>query len=250
MKELLLPSFANKTELTTGIDSLEHCLDQDHFLNFNKEISYHYNSMGYRDAEWPADLSNQIWCVGDSFTVGLGQPFEEIWPQIIQQQIDQRTINVSMNGASNDWIARRSNFILNNFKPKAVLILWSYLHRRENNNTDLTDEERAQHYDPEDCHDLLNFEKNLHSIMKTDTAQCTVHSFIPNAHTVESLYYYNFVRSWEPNLKKDLLESILEINDCNFFHSVVPIDKARDFHHYGLETSKIVAKNYIGKIFP
>jgi len=61
----------------TGMDTLELCLNKEYFKSYTKQISYRYNSKGFRDDEWPEDLSDVIWCVGDSFTVGIGQPFEE-----------------------------------------------------------------------------------------------------------------------------------------------------------------------------
>ena len=38
---------------TSGSDSPEECLSKDHFLNYTKDISYNYNSRGFRDNEWP-----------------------------------------------------------------------------------------------------------------------------------------------------------------------------------------------------
>jgi hypothetical protein len=78
----------------SGMDTLEKCLDKDHYLSYTKDISYRYNSRGFRDHEWPEDLSDVIWCVGDSFTVGIGQPFEETWPNILQKQIGMRCLNL------------------------------------------------------------------------------------------------------------------------------------------------------------
>ena len=69
----------------TGLDTYESCFDKEHFKNYSKKISYEYNSKGFRDVEWPTDLSDCIWCIGDSFTEGLGQPFEETWPQVLQK---------------------------------------------------------------------------------------------------------------------------------------------------------------------
>ena len=69
----------------TGLDTYELCIDKQHFENYNKKISYKYNSKGFRDVEWPLDFSNWICCIGDSYTEGLGQPFEETWPQMLQK---------------------------------------------------------------------------------------------------------------------------------------------------------------------
>lgn len=134
LPDFVLSSRANQCWHTSGLDSLEHCLDPKHFKKYPHAVTYQYNSRGFRDCEWPSDqeqLQNAIWCVGDSFTVGIGSPIEHCWPRILQQQFGTRTINVSMDGASNDWIARKSVAILQQIQPSALIIHWSYLHRRE-----------------------------------------------------------------------------------------------------------------------
>jgi hypothetical protein len=244
-KNLMLSSFAGKFELTSGLDSLEHCLNPGHFLDCKKDISYQYNSMGYRDAEWPEDITNTIWCLGDSFTVGLGQPFNEIWPQALQTALAERTINVSMNGASNDWIARQAEFILKNFKPKAILIHWSYFHRREHPDTSKTDEDRIMHYDENDCDDLTNFEKNLTKVLDADVNSCTIHSFVPRANGTDYLKYYKHSRSWEPNLEDISQYTLLEKTNSKFFTTIEQTDRARDFLHYGIDTAKKISDSYI-----
>ena len=60
LSSLRLKRYTNKFETTSGLDSLEHCLSKTHFLNFPREISYQYNKWGYRDNDWPSDLTNQL----------------------------------------------------------------------------------------------------------------------------------------------------------------------------------------------
>lgn len=132
---MILPDFKlhsriNLIEKYTGIDTIELCLDDATFKNYPYDFVYQYNSRGFRDAEWPNDLKNSIWCIGDSYTVGLGAPIEHTWPYILQQQIS-RTINVSMDGASNQWISRKTVRLINEITPKIIVLQWSYIHRRE-----------------------------------------------------------------------------------------------------------------------
>lgn len=118
----------------SGLDSIQDCLDLAYFKNYPYSVNYQYNSRGYRDHEWPDtvdNLKNSIWCIGDSFTVGLGSPFNHIWPQVLQETTNIRTINISMDGASNNWIARHANYIINEINPRYVVIHWSFSHRRE-----------------------------------------------------------------------------------------------------------------------
>ena len=130
----VLPSRANQHWAESGIDSLGNCLNRRHFLNYAHNVDYQYNSRGFRDADWPntiTALENAIWCVGDSFTVGLGSPVEHTWPYILQQQTGRRCINLSMDGASNQWIARKIQELAQEVVPKNVIIHWSYINRRE-----------------------------------------------------------------------------------------------------------------------
>lgn len=133
---MILPSFllrftANQKFKESGIDSLEFCIDSAHWLSYPYAVEYNYNSRGYRDAEWPEDLDNVIWCFGDSFTAGIGVPFSHTWPQILSRLTERRTINVSIDGASNNWIARKLQELSREIQPQTVIIQWSFAHRRE-----------------------------------------------------------------------------------------------------------------------
>lgn len=131
LPNIFLPARSNLVEDCTGIDSLAMCQDIKHFKSYPHPVNYHYNSRGFRDAEWPDTLEDSIWCLGDSFTVGLGQPYDHIWPQVLQHRINTRTINVSLNGASNSWIARKAQEILQEIKSCTIIIHWSFLQRCE-----------------------------------------------------------------------------------------------------------------------
>ena len=255
--EIILTRLANKTCTEFGIDSVEQCWNRSHFKNYSKSVIYKFNQMGYRDEEWPKILNKNIWCVGDSFTVGLGQPLEETWPQLVQQRLGKRIINVSMNGASNDWIARRTQFILDNFDPSVIFIQWSYTHRREDKNTDLCDEDRANHFSKElelemellnglpkteqinriavlDKLDVDNCLQNIFSISNKNNVTI-VHSFVPeffNPQTNPQIEIYDVL------LKKNL----------KFFPAQEQIDFARDGFHYDVLTATKYAEQYVNLI--
>ena len=74
LSDFSVPSRINARWEYSGNDNPDQALDKKHFREFNYPVEYCYNSRGYRDQEWPADLSNAIWCIGDSFTVGIGSP--------------------------------------------------------------------------------------------------------------------------------------------------------------------------------
>lgn len=131
LPDLFLSTRASQQWNYTGIDSPEWARDKTHFKNYPHTISYCYNTRGFRDSEWPVDVGRAIWCLGDSFTAGVGSPLEHIWPQILQQRSGTRTINVSLDGASNQWIARKAQYILTVAQPQTIVIQWSYVSRRE-----------------------------------------------------------------------------------------------------------------------
>ena len=206
----------------SGIDSLESCLDRQHFLNYSKKITYEYNSKGFRDHEWPEDLSDAVWCVGDSFTVGLGQPYEETWPQILQKKIGKRCLNLGEDSCSNDTICSRVNEISKLYQPKLIVVMWSYMHRRRVDNLDV-------HFDKNDFglkNDIKNFLKNLNNLRK-----CTVkiiHTIIPKSLPENVL----------PENEEDTFDYILKKN--NYPKSLIKfqqLDYARDYHHFDIDTS-------------
>ena len=89
LPDFILPSRQNQVWDKSGIDSYEECKDKKHFKSYPYAVDYDYNSRGFRDSEWPEDidqLTHAIWCVGDSFTEGLGSPAEHAWPFLLQNQ--------------------------------------------------------------------------------------------------------------------------------------------------------------------
>ena len=133
---MILPTLQIKSQInncsgTSGIDCMEHCLHPEYYVQYPHAVDYQYNSRGFRDQEWPAELQNVIWCLGDSFTSGIGVPFPHIWPQVLERTLNQRCINISLDGASNNWIARQAQTLINEIAPSVLVIQWSFAHRRE-----------------------------------------------------------------------------------------------------------------------
>jgi hypothetical protein len=217
----------------SGIDSLELCNDRHHFLNYSKKITYEYNSKGFRDHEWPTDLNDVIWCIGDSFTVGVGQPFEETWPSLLQKNIGRRCLNLGEDGCSNDTISLRIKEIYKLYQPKLIIVMWSYLHRRRINGKDI-------YFDKKNfgrTEDLKNFNKNFTEV---NNLNCKIiNLLIPNTLAVDSK-----VNDFELTtyvLKKENFKD----NDIN----IIPqLDYARDYHHFDIKTSEYIVNLLIKKI--
>ena len=138
LPDFVLLSRVGLREKFTGMDSEEFCQDPRHFAQYSHEVEYTYNSRGFRDAEWPDNLAQAIWCFGDSYTVGIGSPQQHAWPAVLQRKTHTRCINVSLDGASNQWIARKIVALSQSLAPHCVVVHWSYIHRRESSASALT----------------------------------------------------------------------------------------------------------------
>lgn len=142
MPQSILPSFNLKT--TKNLESDYLYPDEPGVGKYNSKfphtVNYKFNSRGYRDSEWPgtvSELKSSVWCIGDSATMGIGSPWEHTWPQLLSKAWNQRTINISLIAASNDFIERKCIELLDQIEPEYIVICWSYLHRR-----DLTEQDK------------------------------------------------------------------------------------------------------------
>lgn len=177
----ILPTRANQTWQYSGIDSPDLCFDYQYFANYPWPVEYRFNSRGFRDDEWPQDLSQAVWCVGDSFTVGLGCPWDHTWPRVLAQKLDRRTINVSLDGASNDWMARKIIEISREIAPQWIVVQWSYTDRREHPDATLPDEERRIRRQPDatDRDSIINLKENINLVENSRGETQIIHSTIP-----------------------------------------------------------------------
>ena len=233
---MILPNFKleskiNQTYTILGIDCIEEARDKKHWLTYEKLVEYKFNSRGFRDIEWPEDLDNAVWCFGDSFTVGMGQPYTEIWPQLLQQQTSTRTINISLNGASNDWIARKVIELLEYLTPTAVCIQWSYLHRRESRFSNLSDEARSVHYNST-LSSQDNYENFFKNVDLLPTTANIIHSWIPE--------YIDFNNENSADIYDGMHDRRLK-----FIKDTTQLDYARDGHHYDVLTAHKYVDQYI-----
>ena len=208
LPDFVLPSRVNQCWEYSGIDSRENCLDKNHFEQYPYPIIYKYNSRGFRDQEWPNsvdELKNAVWCIGDSFTVGLGSPLEHTWPWLLQKQTGRRVINISMDGASNNWIARRTALIQKEINPTNIVIMWSYLHRRENENQKINDEQRRiQAIGSTDIEDVTNFARCIEMTAGNRVVHLSIPGYALNYHRCQQLWNTIRGRDWPLQLPDSL----------------------------------------------
>ena len=264
---MILPDFVLTTRANQlwdyhGLDTEEFCLSKSYFENYPHEVSYKYNSRGFRDEEWLEDiekLKKCIWCFGDSFTTGMGCPYDSIWVKSLEQQytkaisvtlnkdVNVRTINISMDGASNEWISRKVISIIKQISPKFVVIHWSYFDRREDPDTSLIDEDRrisllsdGDYQDNKHHQDLhVNLKNTLKCIKKVENSNHSgtiIHSVI-----CDEINFYPYATS------RSIHNSIKSI--CkNYIIFQEKVDLARDGNHYGINTNFLLASKILEKI--
>jgi hypothetical protein len=270
LPDFVLPSCIDQIWQYSGIDSLEYCLDKEHFKSYPYDITYCYNSRGFRDAEWPVnlkELQSAIWCVGDSFTVGIGSPLTHTWPQILQQTTQRRTINVSMDGASNMWVARKSLDIANQIQPSYLVIQWSYISRREKTIDAVLDEAWKLFYkDIADPSWPACSRQNIDQLPKKILEEIDqLHGGWPRYIGDEIRRLYTIKCTVEDDIKNtlDCIELLSQVKSTQIVHSFIPkfvpldcqgivesqidglvipaiqqLDTARDGHHYDIVTSQ------------
>lgn len=272
LPDLLLPSKANQYRQFSGLDSPELCLNKTYFNNYPHKVDYRYNSRGFRDLEWPENLTDAIWCIGDSFTVGIGSSIDHTWPVVLSKTMGRRIINVSMDGASNNWISRKAVQILGTVNTSTIVLHWSYIHRRESSPSDAADKKWIEFYnnvkDPSwpDCPSIKLINTLLDSSIQRELKS---HAGFAESLTIDdfdcAIWYLQSASEQEDI--NNLLDCI-NLVECNkgnniLVHSFIPgfcpssvtqsifkqlpfsniippldqVDYARDYHHYDIVTS-------------
>lgn len=212
--------FKNYKSFFLAPDSLidHEYIDIRTFLRYKYPISYKFNSRGFRDDEWPDDLKDVIWCLGDSYTLGVGIPKEHTWPSILQSSSTSKCLNLGIHGASNELLRNIALQILLTFNPKNMVIMWSFFHRR--------------HKDP---WKLIHYDR--------DTSQDDNNNFLECFNEVNSNTDCNILNLLIPPQKLKLPTSNLVSN----IHTDIPmIDIGRDGMHFDYLTSSWI----VDKILP
>ena len=243
---MILPGFVLLSRVSirekfSGMDSAEFCQNPQLFLQYPHEVEYSYNRRGFRDQEWPDDLTQAIWCMGDSFTVGIGSPQQHAWPAVLQRKTNTRCINVSLDGASNQWIARKIVALSQSLAPHCVVVHWSYIHRRESSESILTktmDNHWAEFYNKikdstwPDCSKVIEFDQ-LPEFIKREIKEIHAgpaehalleHCLLPNHYDDEDRRLYFDPGSNEQEDIDDTINCIVRVHELgiNVIHSFIP----------------------------
>ena len=219
-KHIAIPFYADLQTDSLGLDSRAHCFNRSLF-DQHPAVHYQFNQVGFRTHSVDKFKHNAILVIGDSFTLGLGNNVKDRYTDLLEQQLSHQVLNFSLNGASNDWIARKLQQLLHLFQPRAVVIHYTFSHRRERPQPDWHDDERTE------CEPLYSSEENyqnwfanFRTIQGLAGDTKLVHSFIPNWH----------------NQPVDYTEL-----DTYIITPLPQLDFARDGFHYGPKTHQRLA---------
>lgn len=163
LPELIVPSKVNQKLSWITAHDRKAAQTSDEF--------YIFNSRGFRDSEWPEDLENAIWCFGDSCTVGVGSPVEHTWVNLLEKETGKRCINLSMVGASNEWICKQVEYVIEHVNPKTIVVQWSFMYREET--PELTNQRQSTIF----LSDLNRFQGFFDAV--NNKHQNIIHSFVP-----------------------------------------------------------------------
>jgi hypothetical protein len=210
----------NKRVIFSGIDSLDHCLDKNWFKKCRKKIFYNFNNWGFRD-DHCEKIENNFVVIGDSFSMGLGQPYEETWPYKLENLLGERVIKITADGASNDWILTVFERLNN---VKYCFIMLSFVSRFTTYNSNYV---IRNHYRLDPPEEIYNSTKDI--IKKLKPAIITaVPGFVPHDYNfpIDNLVKYDRLIN-KPSYKK--------LQDAD--------DLARDGFHFGDPSSAEIAEN-------
>ena len=200
-----------------GLDSYDKCFSKSYYKSVPYNVSYQFNSLGFRERSVSQYCTDAIVVIGDSFTVGLGLPIELTYPAQLEKLLGHQVLNFGLNGASNEWIARKLPIIIKTFSPKAVIVHYTFSHRRERNEPTWTDDERTL-CDPLPDNDMnYNNWSSCHNVVNSVVSVPLLYSFVPN---------------WHPKSNTAFKQ----------------VDYARDYFHYGPKTCFDLAKYYADQL--
>jgi len=108
-----------------------------HPLYGEADVSYRFNSYGYRCPEFEPGAEIRMISIGCSNTLGVGLPqqavFHERFAARLRKEMSTTVVNwnLSMSGASNDYISRTLYLAVPRLDPHIVLVNFTFLPRRE-----------------------------------------------------------------------------------------------------------------------
>ena len=95
----------------------------------NNPFTYKFNSDGFRCGEFTQDPG--ILFLGCSITLGVGVPVEQIWPELVAQQLSMQCANLGLGGSSADTAFRLCHGWIDKIRPKIIVFALPGVDRTE-----------------------------------------------------------------------------------------------------------------------
>lgn len=225
-----------------------------HPLFSEKDVEYKFNSLGYRCPEFTEAGDLSILALGCSYVFGYAMPQQLIFPEIIRQQLEQETKkkvilrNLSLGGASNDYIARLLQLGMPLLKPDLVLINFTFIARREFVAQDGSYYSFLPGVEPTWSETFMATFKNLSALVNREADKL---NFFKNYKACESLlsgarWLFSSVRNNGPILIEHHIDRSKYVGAI--YEEGINVDLARDHSHPGPEAHKRIANLYWSKI--
>jgi hypothetical protein len=188
------------------------------------EISYKYNSDGFRTHEFSDFLCKKVnIAVGCSLTEGVGIPIENVWPSILEQKLGIPLLNLGLGGGSTDTVARIITNISGLFQIEKVFVLWPDKHRFE-----FYDEDRNSIVPIGSWNASDNYLWNM-----------------SNSNSLQRLYKNKNILDL---LSKQHGFEVIEITVENALETISRVDPARDDRHFGITPNIKLAEWFLSLI--
>lgn len=96
-----------------------------------QNFDYQFNSWGFRGPEYEQYVGKNVnICLGDSFTVNVGGPIEHSWTSKLAQKFDIPTLNLGVDGASNEVLKLVYDRACKIFNVQNTFAMHTFFHRR------------------------------------------------------------------------------------------------------------------------
>lgn len=250
-----------------GRDNHENFIKNGNKKYGHEDIIYELNEHGFRinTSSNKNNSSNLISCFGCSNTFGVGLPYNETWPNVLNTLLgDNWSVkNYGVSGASNDTVARLiSNYIINN-KPKIICCYFPEIFRLEyfDKNLDL------KVFFPLKTDNYCSM-SDYNAYKTLSTEENCLFNFIKNFKLIQNLCLSNNIKfywnTWSENILSLDKENIIKILDYNSFtgslyddsdiYKHIPdnydwhINSARDGAHFGSLVHEKLADSFYKKI--
>lgn len=108
-----------------------------HAVYGEHDITYSFNSLGYRSVEFDTRADLRIVAIGCSYVMGVGLPQQDLFHEVFAEQLRRKigktvaVLNLGAPGGSNDYIARLLHLAVPILDPNIVLVNFTHIGRRE-----------------------------------------------------------------------------------------------------------------------